>query len=48
MAKIKQALDLGASLPMPAAIEKANGMMGLDSQGPLPDQADALLAALGV
>ena len=46
--KIKSALDLDIALSMPAAIEAANHIMGLPSQGSLPSQADALLLELGV
>jgi len=46
--KIKAALTLDSSLPLPVAIAQANQMMGLTPpQGqPLPAQADALLEAL--
>ena len=46
--KIKQALLLDESLPMPVAIKQANENMGLPATGTLPTQADALLVALGV
>jgi hypothetical protein len=46
--RIKEALELDASLSIPAAIKAANGMMGLEAVGGLPTQADALLQAIGV
>jgi len=47
--RIKRALQLDEKLSMPAAIKKANKQMGLQDKGKtLPDQADALLAVLGV
>ena len=45
--QIKMALDLDASLSMPAAIKMANEAMGLPNEGTLPAQADVLLAQLG-
>lgn len=46
--RVKSALDLDTVLSMPAAINTANALMQLPSQGSLPSQADALLQALGV
>jgi hypothetical protein len=48
VSRIKTALLLDASLPMPVAISQANTQMGLPSQSTLPDQADALIRALGI
>ena len=51
---IKKALDISASLSMPAALKVANELMGVSKNGAaaggmsLPSQADALLAAIGV
>ena len=41
-------LVIDAALPMAAAIKQANDTMGLPSQGPLPQQVAALVAALGI
>jgi hypothetical protein len=47
--RIKEALELDASLSIPATLAKANAMMELNPNGSgLPSQADALLAALGI
>jgi len=46
--KIKMALQLDASLSMPAAIQAANELMAMQPRNGLPAQADALLDALGV
>ena len=45
---IRQELVIDAALPMAAAIKQANDTMGLPSQGPLPQQVAALVAALGI
>ena len=46
--QIKSALTIDAATPMPAAIKQANEMMGLAGTGPMPQQAAALMAALGL
>jgi hypothetical protein len=44
--QIKEALQLDASLPMPAAIKQANEMMEIEPQGGLPTQVALLMAEL--
>ncbi len=46
--QIKAALTLDPAMPLPAAIKEANSQMGLPNEGTLPDQATALMAALGL
>ena len=48
--RIKAALELPSSLSFRQALIEANGLMGLQPAAaePLPTQADALLAAIGV
>merc|ERR1712087_214370 len=46
--KIKEELGFESSLKTAIALHKANEMMGLPSEGPLPAQAAKLLAALGI
>lgn len=45
---IKAELVLAAGLPMAAAVAAANEQMGLAPEGPLPAQADRLLAIMGL
>ena len=47
VARIKDALEIDSSLPMPRAIAKANELMDMKPEGGLPAQAERLLAALG-
>ena len=44
--KIKEVLQLDASLPMLAAVKEANLMVGIEPQGQLPTQVATLLVAL--
>jgi hypothetical protein len=48
VAKIKNALDIDATISMPAAIKEANKLMDMEGKGGLPAQANALLKALGI
>ena len=48
VAQIKQELDLNESLSTATAIKQANEVMGLEPDGPLPAQVEALLGALGI
>ena len=45
---IKAELVLPAGMPMAAAVAAANSQMGLSANGPLPSQADQLLAIMGL
>ena len=46
--RIKDVLELEATLSLPAAIRTANELMGLPATGSLVAQATALLEALGI
>ena len=46
--QIKGLLQIAPSVPIPAAIREANAQMGLPTKGTLPEQAAALMAALGI
>ena len=48
LARISRSLELNQAEAIPTAIRQANEMMGLMAIGTLPQQADALLAALGI
>ena len=43
-AKIRSYFELGATMKAPAAIREANRLMGLDNDGPLPEQGSAAAA----
>jgi hypothetical protein len=45
--QIKEALGIRAAMPK-EAIGEANQQMGLPTEGPLPEQVDALMAKLGL
>ena len=47
MAKVEAALGLPPGQPLAAAVKAANDQVGLPSSGPLSQQVDALVAALG-
>ena len=46
--KIKEELEMEPTMKMPSAIRAANAQMGLPDEGTWPQQAAALIAALGV
>lgn len=46
--RIKVELGLDMEMPMAAAIKQANELMGIQPEGTMPMQADALMVALGV
>lgn len=48
VSRIQVALELDRDLSMPATIKRANTAMGMKAEGGLPEQANALLSALGV
>ena len=43
VATVRTALGLELSMAAPAVIEAANSMMGIEGQGALPEQLDALV-----
>ena len=47
LARIKRELGIDASLPMAAALKRANEAMGVTGDGPLPAQVERLMAMLG-
>ena len=47
-ARIKEELGLDGALSVKDAIKEANEQMGLEAEGSLPQQANALLAALEI
>ena len=46
--QIKEFLQLDAAMTAPVALREANAQMGLPCEGTLPEQAAALIAALGI